>query len=411
VTNPEFFHLRTVGEALELLLTHWHPPTPTETIATSAGRGRVLAVMPVSPIDLPEFARSSVDGYAVRAADTYGASQTLPTYLRLTTPVLMGRSADTPLNSGEAAPMPTGGMLPPNADAVVMIEHTQRFGGDEIEVLRPCAVGENVVQVGEDVSQGQALFSRGHRLRPADIGALLALGITQVEVITPPRVAILGSGDELVPPPAQPAPGQIRDVNSAALAALVDEYGGIPVEMDIARDEYDDLLGKAREGLASADILLITAGSSVGARDLTLSVINGLGAPGVLQHGLAVKPGKPTILAVCEGKAVIGLPGNPVSALLVARQIVGAILSRWYGAQPINMPIRASLTANVPSASGREDTIPVRLSLDGNGDWLAEPIFGKSALIFTLAQADGVLTVPLDVTGLKVGTLVDVERL
>ena len=409
--TPEFFNVQPVQAALETVFAHWTPQPRQETIAVRAALGRVLVTPSYSPIDLPQFPRSAMDGYAVRAADTFGASQSLPAYLTWVGSVKMGAQATISIQSGQAVEIHTGGMLPPGADAVVMIERTQSLGQNEIEVLAPVAPGENVIQVSEDISRGDLILPAGHRLRPADIGGLLAVGIVTVEVIALPHVGILSCGDELVPPEEIPAPGQVRDINAHTLAALVLQVGGEPVVLGLARDTLEDYQSQAEAGFPHVDILVMTAGSSVSTRDLTRDVINRLGKPGVLQHGLAVKPGKPTILAVCDNKPVIGLPGNPVSAFLVARQIVAPIIKRLLGEKPSFPPtIQAILSSNVASITGREDTVPVRL-VERDGVLVAEPLFGKSNLIFTLVQADGLIRVPLNDNGLKAGITVEVTLL
>ena len=408
MNSAEFFNVQPVAQALQTLLAHWQPTPAGESLDPRAALGRVLARDLHAPEQLPAFARSTVDGYALRAVDSYGASPALPALLRVAGELRMGRPADQALAPHSALLIHTGGMLPPGADAVIMLERTQPLG-DDVELLAPVAPGENVLQPGEDLSAGATLLKAGQVLRAQEIGGLLAAGVTQVAVRARPRVAILSSGDELVPPEASPAPGQIRDINAHTLAALVAEAGAVPLHCGIARDDFDDYFERAQRGHAQADLLVLTAGSSVSARDLTRAVIERLGAPGVLQHGLAVRPGKPTLLAVCDGKAVIGLPGNPVSALLVARQILLPLLRCWSGAAPgPPASVRALLSANLNSASGREDTVPVRLRRR-DGQLLAEPVFGKSGLIFTLVGADGLLTIPLDVGGLRAGAMVDVQ--
>lgn len=408
MNSAQFFNVQPVARALQTLLAHWQPTPAEETLDPRAALGRVLARDVHAPEQLPAFARSTVDGYALRAADSYGASPALPALLRVAGELRMGQPADQTLAPHTALLIHTGGMLPPGADAVIMLERAQALG-DEVELLAPVAPGENVLQPGEDLNAGAVLLNAGQTLRAPDIGGLLAAGVTQVSVRARPRVAILSSGDELLPPEASPAPGQIRDINAHTLAALVGEAGATPLHCGIARDDFDDYFARARRGHADADLLVLTAGSSVSARDLTRAVIERLGPPGVLQHGLAVRPGKPTLLAVCAGKAVIGLPGNPVSALLVARQILLPLLRHWSGALPTPpATVRALLTANLASASGREDTVPVRLR-ERDGQLLAEPVFGKSGLIFTLVGADALLTIPLDVGGLRAGTIVDVQ--
>jgi molybdopterin molybdotransferase len=404
----EFFNVQPVHHALETLFSRWTPQLRTETLDPRLALGRVLAAAPLSPLDLPTFTRSTMDGYAVRAADTFGASQSLPAYLTVVGQVAMGSEPTFTVNQGQAAEIHTGAMLPPGTDAVVMIERTQAMNEREIEVFAPVAPGENAVQIGEDVAQGEAVLPTGHRIRPQDIGGLLAVGILAVEVATPLRVGILSCGDELVAPEATPALGQIRDINAYTLAALVRQVGGEPVVLGIARDNMDDFLSRAEAGFREADMLVITAGSSVSARDLTATVINRLGKPGVIQHGLAVKPGKPTILAICDNKPVIGLPGNPVSALLVARQIVVPIMKRALGeTSSYTATIHATLSNNIPSTTGREDSVPVRL-VERDGALFAEPIFGKSNLILTLVKADGLVQIPLNSNGLRAGAPVEV---
>jgi molybdopterin molybdotransferase len=351
-----------------------------------------------------------MDGFAVRAADTFGASSSLPAYLTCVQSIPMGKPPEVAIQAGQTAEIHTGGMLPKGADAVVMLERTQRLSEDEIEVLAPVAPGENLVKVGEDVRKGQSLLPVGHRIRPQDLGGLLGVGILEVEVVVPPRVGILSCGDELVSPQSRPAPGQVRDINSYTLDALFCEAGGGVQLFGVAGDDWEDFFQRARSALDESDMLVMTAGSSVSSRDLTRRVIGRLGSPGVLQHGLAVKPGKPTIIAVCDEKPVIGLPGNPVSALLVARQLVVPIVKRFLGELPPSAPpmVEAVLGANISSSSGREDLVPVQL-VEGEEELIAEPVFGKSNLIYTLVRAQGLIRVPLDKTGIKAGTVVAVS--
>lgn len=407
----EFFNVQPVDAALDLLMQHWTPNMRTEELDPRAALGRIVAETPVSNVELPAFRRSSVDGYAVRAADTFGASASLPAYLDLAGSLAMGAAPAITLHVMQAAEIHTGGMLPEGADAVVMIERTQILSRAQIEVLSPVAPGENVIQVGEDVVTGAPILNVGQRIRPQDIGGLLGAGVLRVRVAARPRVGILSSGDELVMPEEEPALGQIRDINAYTLAALVDEAGGEAHVAGIARDRLTDFLALARAAFEQCDLLVVTAGSSVGTRDLTRQVIESLGEPGILQHGLAVKPGKPTLLAVCANKPVIGLPGNPVSAYLVARQLVVPLIKRALGeAEPPQASITARLSANIASATGREDTVPVRL-FERDGEVYAEPVFGKSNLIYTLVNADGLLLIPLNSGGLRGGTEVKVVLL
>lgn len=407
---PEFLELLPPGEALALLLRHLPPgDLQKEIVETAAALGRVTASPVTAPEPLPPFPRSTVDGYAVRAADTYGASDSLPAYLALIGEVPMGSRPSFSLQPGQAAVIHTGGMLPPEADAVVMLEHTQLARADELEVLRAVGVGENILRTGEDVAAGQEILAAGVKLGAAEIGGLMGLGLLQVEVVRPPRVAILSSGDEVVPPDRQPELGQVRDINSYSLSALVQAYGGQPVRYGIVPDQAEALRAAVAQALAECDLVVITAGSSASVRDFTAQVIQQMGEPGVLVHGVNVKPGKPTILAVCNGKAVIGLPGNPVSALVIALLFVTPVIARLLGLPPdrLRPQMTAQLTVNLASQAGREDWVPVKLLSTQKG-YLAEPIFYKSNLIFTLAQADGLLHIPPDATGLASGEMVRV---
>jgi molybdopterin molybdotransferase len=411
---PEFLHLLPPKEALERLFPYLDLQSQTELVELGDALGRITAAAILAPHALPSFARSTVDGYAVMAADTYGASDSMPAYLKILGEVPMGTSPSFQVKKTTCASIHTGGMLPIGADAVVMLENTQSALAQEVEILRAVAEGENTLQVGEDVMVGQEVISKGTRLRPAEVGGLAALGITQVKVRRKPKVAILSTGDEIIPVGTSLETGKVFDVNTHTLSALVNRAGGEPVSMGILPDKADSLALTAAQALQACDMVVITAGSSASARDLTAQVIDGLGKPGVLVHGVNIRPGKPTILAACAlpgqtPKPVIGLPGNPVSAYVIACLFVLPVIKALLGtSQEAPKPsVKARLTLNVPSEAGREDWVPVRLTTSGFG-WEAEPVFGKSNLIFTLARADGLLCIPPDVTGLNVGESVEV---
>jgi molybdopterin molybdotransferase len=408
-TTRELFDVRTPVDALNVLLAELVVTVQAERVPTGEALERTLAEDITSNSDLPTFRRSTMDGFAVRAADTFGATESLPAYLDLVGEVLMGQPADLTLAGGQCTRIATGGMLPEGADAVVMVEQTQEVGPTLIEALRPVAPGENVVQVGEDVRVGDPILPRGHVLRPQDLGGLVALGITSIAVARQLRVAIVSGGDELVDPAAAPGPGQIRDINTYTLAALVRRDGHIPVHAGLVPDDFAALENAARSALASSDVLILSAGSSVSARDMTAQVIDSLGQPGVLVHGVSLKPGKPTILAVCDSKAVFGLPGNPVSCMVTYDLFVAPTLRHLSGtASPLRSSVNATLTRNIASAAGREDYVQVRLERHADGRLDAVPVFGKSNLIFTLVHADGMLKVPLDAGGLPAGSQVEV---
>lgn len=314
----------------------------------------------------------------------------------------MGQRAEINVQQGAAVLIHTGGMVPESADAVVMVEHTQRVSDDEIEVLRPVASGENVIQVGEDVTAGDTILQAGHRVQPQDVGALLALGLARdIPIVSRPHVSLFSTGDELVSPDTeQLAMGQIRDINSSTIWALCERAGADAQIHGIIPDRPDALYAALEAALPESDMLVVTAGSSVSVRDMTADTINRMGQPGVLVHGVAARPGKPTILAVVEGKPVIGLPGNPVSSLVMFTLFGVPAITRLLGAaMPRQMRVTARLVTNVPSVAGREDYVPVRIT-ERQGELWAEPVFGKSNLIFTLVGADGLLKVPLNASGL-----------
>lgn len=409
----EFFTVLPPDEALAKLLAHLPQRIESEVVPLTEALDRVVAESLRAPASVPAFPRSIMDGYAVRAADTFGASQTMPMYLTLIGEAPMGRAPDFDLRPGTCALVHTGGMLPGGADAVVMVELTQKAREDEVEVLKAVAPGENMLRVGDDVLEGAEMLPAGHILRAQDLGGLAALGFTTVSVARRPRVALLATGDEVVPPEVEPAPGQVRDVNTYAVAGQVQRAGGVPARArergGIAPDNYEALLRMARAALDEADMLVLSAGSSVSLRDMTADVINALGAPGVLVHGVALKPGKPAILASCDGKPVIGLPGNPVSAMVVADLFVVPTVYRLQGATaPARRAVRAKLTRNLASQAGRLDYTPARL-VARDGELQAEPIFGKSNQIFTLVFADGMIVTPADSNGLQAGELVEVR--
>lgn len=405
----ELFNVRTPADALQTLLANLPVRLAVEDVPTRDALDRVLAENLCSQADLPSFRRSTMDGFAVRAADTFGATDSLPAYLELVDEVFMGQAPGRAIGLGECARIATGGMLPEGSDAVVMVEQTQEVSPTTIEAVRAVGPGENVVQIGEDVRTAEPILPSGHILRPQDLGGLVAMGITSVRVARRLRVAIVSGGDELVDPEVRPRPGQIRDINSYTLAALVRRGGHCPVLAGVLPDQYEALRSASQKALAENDVLILSAGSSVSARDMTAQVVESLGQPGLLVHGVSLKPGKPTILAVCDGKAVFGLPGNPVSCMVTYGLFVVPTLAHLSGAAAApERIVGARLTRNVASATGREDYVQVKLERRPDGVLEAVPIFGKSNLIFTLVRADGMLKIPLDSGGLTAGAQVDV---
>jgi molybdopterin molybdotransferase len=403
-TGREFFATRTVAEAL----AGFRPGrrTPAELVPVAGALHRVPAMPVTAPHALPGFARSTVDGYAVRAADTYGVSEGLPGYLQVTGAVPMGAEPAVTVGAGTAVNMPTGGVLPPGADAVVMVEYTQVVMPGTIEVVRPVAPGEGVVRADEDAAPGTELVPAGRPLRAQDLAMLAAAGVTKVPVHARPRVTVFSTGDEVVPPEvATLRPGQVRDASAVALSAMVAQAGGEPVQGGIVADDPQALETALRAALAISDLIVISAGSSVGVRDETAGVVRRLGPPGIWCHGLAIRPGKPTLLAECAGVPVIGLPGNPRSALVVFR-LLGVPLVHLVGGCTMPPPepvVRARLARDLPSATGRLDVVQVRVT-----GGVATPVFGLSALLSVLIAADGYVIIPEEATGLDAGSDVDV---
>lgn len=410
-TASKFLKVKSSEEVLAML--DQLEPLPGEETDLAEACGKVLVRSMVAPEPVPHFARATMDGYAVRARDTFGASETLPALLETAGETSMGETAGGRLEPGKAIAVPTGGMLPEGADAVVMVEYTYRMDDSTIEVTRPVAPGDNLLREGEDVPVGRELFPGGWRLRPQDVGVLAALGITRVEVRRRPRVAIISTGDEIVSADSsQPPPGKIRDINSFTLAAQVWEAGA---DIGLRKVIPDDLLlltDVCRQALADHDVIVLSGGSSVGARDYTLSIIEQLPESELLVHGVAVRPGKPTILARAAGKVFWGLPGQPVSAMMICRAFVLPSLERLQGrgrerARIDVNRLTAELVRQVPSVHGRTDYIPVMVS-SSHGRLRAEPVFGKSAMISTLARADGYIVIPEHVEGLDQGAEVTV---
>lgn len=409
----EFFKVVSPQEAREALAGF--PPLPAETLSSFDAVGRVLAEDVRSPVDLPDFPRATMDGYAIRAADSFGASESIPAYLEIVGRVPMGAAPGFGVGRGEAARVLTGGMMPEGADAVVMEEFTSTPEPETLEARCPAAVGENVLGAGDDLKKGELMLGAGARLRSQDVGALAGVGVSSVAVRRRPRVAILPTGDELVDPRETPRAGQVRDINRFSLAAAVIEAGGTPETEPILPDDLGVIKERLERAVARADVALISGGSSMGLRDYAVEAIDSLGEPGVLVHGVSIKPGKPTIIGRVrregEEKAVIGIPGHPVSALMIFHAFARPLLARLSGespraeAAPEGVP--AALSRNVASAPGREDMIRVSLS-KGEGGRVAHPLMGSSAMISTMTKADGYITVPLEAEGLPEGARVRV---
>ncbi|MCF6095526.1 molybdopterin molybdotransferase MoeA [Thermovorax subterraneus] len=407
----ELFDALKIEEALKVLKENLVGVKPkSEEVMLQDAYGRVLAEDVYSPEDIPPFNRSTVDGYAVISRDTFGACESLPAMLKVVGEIKMGERPQFSLKAGEAARISTGGMLPESSDAVVMLEYTQPLEDGTLLIERPVAPGENVILKGEDVRKGGLVLKKGHTLRPQDLAALAGMGFDKVKVSALPRVSVISTGDEIKPPGEEIKEGEIRDMNSFSIAGLVLKWGGIPEIFGVVRDDFDEIKKAVSEALKISDLVVISGGSSVGTRDLTVRVLDSLGSPGVLVHGIAVKPGKPTIIAVVDGKPVIGLPGHPVSAMVIFEQVVRPILSWFLGrAQDYGGPkVRARMGRNISSAAGREDFIRVKLA-QRDGELWAVPVLGKSGLISTMVESHGLVRIASEKLGVKEGEYVDVE--
>jgi molybdopterin molybdotransferase len=406
--------LISVEKALELLLKSTPFKTPVEiNLPIEEAYGMILSRDAISPEDLPGFSRSTVDGFAVNSSDTFGATETLPSYLTVKAEILMGEETNYKIEKGEVAKIATGGMLPEGTDAVVMLEHTQQIDENMVEVLKPVAPGENVIQAGEDAQRGEHILKTGHRLRPQDIGALAGLGITDISVYEKPKVSIVSTGDEIVPAHQQLMPGQVRDINSYTLSGLISLAGGIPLRRGIFSDTYDVLRDIVAQSLRDSDMVLISGGSSVGTKDITAQVINDMGKPGVLFHGVSLKPGKPTIGGIIDSFPIFGLPGHPAAVTVSFEILVKPVLeelSGLYKNKPDNdkHTVVAKIAKNISSSPGRQEHIAVAIE-ERNGELWAVPILGKSGLITTLTRADGTFVIPLKKLGVQEGETVKVR--
>lgn len=397
--------VKTPEEVQALLEREFTWRTPGESVPLDAARGRVLARAVESGEYVPGFDRSTVDGYAVRAADTFGCSDAMPALLTLTGEVLMGKAAPGPVAPGCCVGIPTGGALPEGADAVVMLEYVEDYGDGTVGVGKPAAPGLNLIFRGDDVRPGKEVLPEGRLLTAQDVGALAALGVTEVPVRRAPVVGILSTGDELVPAADAPGPGQVRDVNSAMLKALCEEAGGAGRVYGIVPDQEAALAAALDRALAECDAVLLSGGSSVGARDAARRVVEARGE--LLLHGIAMKPGKPTLVGRAAGKPVFGLPGHPVAAFFVSQLFVRPLLARMLGRTVRPRAVPAVLTESVSANHGRAQYGGVRLARR-DGILCAEPVRGKSGLITTLAASDGWFCIPRDCEGIAAGRTVPV---
>jgi molybdopterin molybdotransferase len=400
----EFFKVQTPDELYKKL--DRFKPLSFEKVAIEDSLHRVLYEDVISPINLPEFQRSTVDGFALKAKDTYGASEKNPAILRVTAEIPMGQVSDIEMHEGEAVKVATGGMVLKGADAVQMVEYTECIDSYTLHVFKTISPLENVIQVGEDVKAGESVLHKGHLIRPQDLGLMAGIGKTDVFVFLRPRVGIISSGDEIVPIGIVPSPGQIRDINRYTIVSMVKEAGGIPLFLGIVKDRFTDLKAKIEFGLRESDIVVITGGSSVGTLDLTREVLQVFPGTEILAHGVSIRPGKPTLLADIDGKPFLGLPGHPVSAIVIFHFFGKPILKILSGLSREviwhQIKVKARASRNIPSVPGREDYVRVKLE-EKDGTLWAHPIFGKSGAISNLVHANGLIRIGINEEGLEQG--------
>ena len=404
----EFFNVIDLDQVFEYIPEF--APVGMEEMNVADSLGRIIAQDIVADTDLPDFRRATMDGFAVQGASTFGASDGNPAYLVVKGSVTMGTAADQVIGPGEAVKIATGGMLPRGADSVIMAEHTASIDDTTIEAYRSVAPGQNIIDIGDDYPKDKTVLRSGTRIRPQEVGLMAAFGQQYIAVRKQPTIGVISTGDEVVAIDETPAPGQIRDINSFTLSGLVQQAGGKCVSYGIVKDNFDALFQTCEQALAQCDMLMVSGGSSVGARDLTIEILNAMQDTRILFHGISISPGKPTILANVQGKAFWGLPGHVVSAMVVFSRIVIPFVEHVAGLdshQTSELRRPALLSRNLSSAQGRVDYVRVRL-LNKEGTLWAEPILGKSGLINTMVQADGLIEIGLNTEGLDKGTVVEV---
>ena len=363
-----------------------------------------------SQVDIPDFNRSTVDGYAVVSKDTFGASEGIPVFLNVIGKVEMGEATALKASAGQCIYVPTGGMIPQGADGMLMIEYVELIDEGMLAAHSPVAPGENIIFKGDDVKQEEKVLTKGRLIRSQDIGVLCAAGISHVKVSKRPRVVVISTGDEIVDPFGQVRLGQVRDINTYTLSAMVQELGGEVTKSIVVKDDYDLIRNTVYEASKDNDIVVISGGSSVGAKDNTEKVIDSFGEPGVFVHGVAVKPGKPTILGRVGNAAVFGLPGHPVSAVIIFKIFVEELIDRLLGKTKESLFINAVCSVNLHSSPGKETHQMVELIEEENG-FVAKPIHAKSSAISQLSKAQGVIRIPVDKEGIKKGETVKVYML
>jgi putative molybdopterin biosynthesis protein len=406
-----FRKLVSVDEAKKILTKNLTTkPVGTETVMLSDAYNRVLAIDVVSPADIPPFSRSTVDGYAVKAADTFGAEEDQPVKLRAIGKVNVGEAPKVKVRNGAVAEIVTGAPIPDGADAVVMVEYTQRKD-DTVFVQQSVSPSENVMKAGSDIRKGETVLKKNTILTPYQIGALAAVGLARVEVYKRPKVAVFSTGVEVTEPGKPLKQGKIFDINAHALSASVLECGGQPLNMGIVQDEPEQMEAALKRALTVADVVITSGGVSVGPTDIIPKVLDTLGKPGVIVYGVAVKPGKPTTIALINNKPVFSLPGHPASSLMIFHLFVRPALVAMAGRkEESSVIVNAATSERLFPARGRRTYITVTVRKDKSGKLVASPVpTGLSGAITTLAKADGFTVIYESQQFIDKGQIVQVE--
>ncbi|MGB4439892.1 MAG: molybdopterin molybdotransferase MoeA [Sedimentibacter sp.] len=406
----DMFNVLTIKDTRGVIDDNFNEELGSDFLHLLEATGRILKNDVVAPDNVPDFRRSTVDGYAVYSRDVYGASESMQSILDLKGEILMGQQAQGEISlPGQCYYVPTGGMLPKGADSVIMIEYTEKLDESTILASKPSSPGENVIEIGEDIKKDEVVIKKGTKLRAYEIGVLSRLGFVETEVYKKPIIGIISTGDEVVNPEEQIKPGQIRDINTYLLYSLIEEGGCKAIIYGLVKDEYDLLKSTVEKAVSECDIVLISGGSSVGKKDNTVKVINDLGDEGVLVHGISVKPGKPTIIGKSKGKIIYGLPGHPLACAIIFQVMVKYYIEKLTGYMDQVYPVTCKFKLNYHKAKGREEYLPVTIE-ENNGELTASPVFGKSGLITGFSKAWGYTRIERNEEGIKEGQIVNVYK-
>lgn len=399
----EFFNVVSINEARKIIEENFKEfDFKLEYVDIENASNRYLAENIYSSINVPQFNRSTVDGYSIKVEDSHGANSAIPSILNILGEVKMGEAIDYNVENGQAYYVPTGGMVPDGANGMIMIENTEKMDSSTLLLYKPISQGDNIISKGDDIREGELALEKGRLINSEVIGVLAALGIGKVPVFVKPKFHIISTGDEIISIEEELTLGKIRDINSYTLTTLIQNMGGQVVGKAIVKDNYDLLQSELRKAIDISDVVLISGGSSVGTKDYTHKVIDSFNGKGVLFHGLGIKPGKPTILGEANGKMVFGLPGHVVSSIVVFKAIIEYYIKNKFGSKEITPRVHAIIDQNFPSNPGLETYQMVKL-LEKEGKFYATPTFGKSGMISLLSNSQGYIIIGSHEEGINKG--------